>query len=78
MNSMADFVAHPQLTRADRWRDVDSPAGPIRALVPPVQIDDARPRMGAVPALGQHTDAILEELGFGAETIAAWRTEGTI
>lgn len=77
MNSMADFVAHPQLSARDRWRDVDSPGGPIRLLVPPVTIDDEPPRMGAVPALGQHTDAILRQLGFGS-AIAAWRAEGTI
>jgi len=78
MNSMADFVAHPQLTERDRWRQVESPGGPIRALVPPVIIDDEVPRMDAVPALGAHTDTILRELGFSTEAIAAWRTEGTI
>jgi formyl-CoA transferase len=78
MNSMADFVAHPQLAARGRWRDIDSPAGPIRALAPPVAMDDETPQMGAVPALGAHTDTILRELGFGAEAIAAWRAEGTI
>ena len=78
MNSMADFLAHPQLSARGRWRDVETPAGPIRMLVPPVRIDENDPQMGAVPALGEHTNAILEELGFSAETIAAWRTEGTI
>jgi len=78
MNSMADFLDHPQLSARERWRDVDSPGGPLRALVPPVGIQDAPPRMGAVPALGQHTDVILRELGFAAEAIAAWRAEGTI
>jgi crotonobetainyl-CoA:carnitine CoA-transferase CaiB-like acyl-CoA transferase len=78
MNSMADFVAHPQLAARGRWRDIDSPAGPIRALAPPVVMDDETPQMGAVPALGAHTDTILRELGFGAEAIAAWRAEGTI
>ena len=78
MNSMAAFVAHPQLSARGRWRDIDSPGGPIRVLVPPVAMDDEQPRMGAVPALGEHTDAILQELGFGAGAIAAWRAEGTI
>jgi formyl-CoA transferase len=78
MNSMTDFIAHPQLTARNRWRDVETPAGPIKALVPPVRIDDHDARMGAVPALGQHTDTILKELGFSAEAIAAWRAEGTI
>jgi formyl-CoA transferase len=78
MNSMIDFVAHPQLTERGRWRSIDSPGGPIRALVPPVTIDDEAPRMAAVPALGAHTDTILRELGFSADAIAGWRTEGTI
>ena len=78
MSTMAEFVAHPQLTARGRWRDIDTPAGPIRALLPPVSIDESDPVMGAVPALGEHTDAILAELGFSAKAIAAWREEGTI
>lgn len=78
MNSMGDFLAHPQLEERGRWHTVETPTGPIRALAPPVTIDDAPPRMDAVPALGQHTEAILSELGFGADVIAGWRKEGTI
>jgi formyl-CoA transferase len=78
MNTMADFVAHPQLSARGRWRDIETSSGPIKALVPPVTIDDEAPRMGAVPALGAHTEPILRELGFGAEAVAAWRAEGTI
>ncbi len=78
MKTMPAFIAHPQLTARRRWREIDSPAGRIRTLVPPVQIDDVEPRLDAVPALGAHTDAILGELGFDAEAISAWRAEGTI
>jgi len=78
MNSMPDFIAHPQLSARKRWRDVATPAGPIRALMPPVSIAGSDARMGAVPALGQHTDAILRELGYDEGRIAAWRAEGTI
>jgi crotonobetainyl-CoA:carnitine CoA-transferase CaiB-like acyl-CoA transferase len=78
MNSVAEFVAHPQHSARDRWREVDSPAGPLRALVPPLEIAGVSPVMGAIPALGQHTAAILGELGFGPETIDAWRREGAI
>jgi formyl-CoA transferase len=78
MRSMADFLAHPQLESRGRWRDVATPAGPIRALAPPVAIDDEPVGMRPVPALGQHTDAILSELGFGATEIDGWRREGTI
>jgi crotonobetainyl-CoA:carnitine CoA-transferase CaiB-like acyl-CoA transferase len=78
MSSMADFVAHPQLAARGRWREVASPAGTLRALAPPVQLDDVEPVMGPVPALGAHTDAILSELNFSRDQIAAWRREGTI
>jgi itaconate CoA-transferase len=78
MNDMAGFLAHPQLVERGRWRDVDSPAGRIRALAPPVQMDGVEPVMGAIPALGQHTQAILGELGFDQDTIGAWRKDGVI
>jgi crotonobetainyl-CoA:carnitine CoA-transferase CaiB-like acyl-CoA transferase len=78
MNSVAEFVDHPQLSARGCWREIDSPVGPLRALVPPVRMEDVEPVMGAVPSLGQHSDAILEELGFDAATIARWRKEGTI
>jgi len=78
MNSVAEFVAHPQLSSRRRWRDVPSPAGPIRALRPPVDIDGVEPAMGAIPALGAHTAAILSELGFVNEQIRTWRAEGAI
>ena len=57
------FAAHPQLRARHRWRDVDSPGGRIRALLPPVSVAGREPAMGAVPALGQHTAAIRAELG---------------
>jgi formyl-CoA transferase len=78
LRSIADFAAHPQLAARDRWREVASPGGPLRALVPPVEMTGFTPAMGAVPALGQHTDAILHELGFDHDAIAAWRQKGTI
>jgi itaconate CoA-transferase len=78
MNSVAEFVDHPQLSARGCWREIDSPVGLLRALVPPVRMEDVEPVMGAVPSLGQHSDAILEELGFDAATIARWRKEGTI
>jgi len=78
MNSVARFLEHPQLAARNRWRDIDSPAGPIATLLPPVHLDGVDPVMGAVPALGEHTAAILAELGFDSGTIAAWRQEGTV
>jgi itaconate CoA-transferase len=60
VNDMAGLWAHPQLAARNRWREVDTPAGPIAALLPPGQIEA---RMDPIPAIGAHTDAILAELG---------------
>lgn len=73
MNTVAEFAVHPQLTAPDRWREVSSEAGPLHALLPPVVMDDVDPVMGAVPALGAQTLAILEELAFDATQSRAGR-----
>ena len=78
MNSVGEFLDHPQLADREVWREIGSPAGPLRAMIPPVRMEGVEPAMGDVPALGQHTDAILAELGVAPDTIAAWRTEGAI
>jgi crotonobetainyl-CoA:carnitine CoA-transferase CaiB-like acyl-CoA transferase len=78
MNTVEEFLDHPQLAARNRWRMVDSPAGPIRALVPPFGLDDVEPRMGPIPAVGEHTNAILNELGYDASTVAAWRRDGIV
>lgn len=78
LNSVEEFIQHPQLAALGRWQKIDSPVGALRALIPPPNIEDVKPVMGAVPALGQHTDAILKELGFDAETIRAWKRNKTI
>ena len=78
MNSVEEFLDHPQLAARNCWRDIGSPAGPLRAMIPPVRMDGVEPAMGDVPALGQHTDVILEECGVTRDTIAAWRQEGAI
>jgi itaconate CoA-transferase len=63
LRTPAEFAAHPQLAARDRWRQVDTPAGQVRALLPPVTVPGREPAMGAVPAPGEHTEAILAELG---------------
>ena len=73
LNSVEEFLNHPQLQARDRWREVKSPVGPLRALIPPLTMEGVEPAMGDVPALGQHTDAVLKELGFDADTITTWR-----
>ena len=64
LNTMQEFWEHPQLKARDRWRSVDTPKGPIKALVPPVTMRGVEPRMDEIPAVGQQTRAILLELGF--------------
>lgn len=78
MNSVAQFADHPQLRARDRWREAPSSAGPLRALLPPATLDGAEPRMDAVPEVGEHTDAILAELGYAPDVVAAWRAAGVV
>jgi itaconate CoA-transferase len=78
MNTMAEVWAHPQLAARDRWRDVDTPHGAIPAPLPPGRHDRFDYAMGAVPALGAHTDAILAELGIGPQTIESLRAAHAI
>ena len=63
MNSMADLWAHPQLQARKRWTSVDSPVGPLPALLPPGLQSGFEYTMGPIPSVGQHNDKILQELG---------------
>ncbi|CAM5583568.1 CoA transferase [Streptomyces californicus] len=79
LNTVADVAAHPQLAARDRWREVGSPVGPLRALLPPITLPgSAEARMGAVPALGEHTDALLRALGMTDEQTSVLRRDGVI
>ena len=78
VNALHDVWVHPQLAARERWREVGTPLGTIPALLPPGLPSTAEPRMGPVPALGEHTDAILRELGYGSAQIDALRAAGTI
>jgi itaconate CoA-transferase len=64
LNDMQEFWNHPQLRARGRWASVGSPAGALDALKPPFNLDGMQPRMDPVPALGEHTRAILAELGY--------------
>lgn len=61
LRSMVDFAEHPQLAARDRWREIDSPVGPLLALRPPVTATSVDPVMGAIPSIGQHTEAVRRE-----------------
>lgn len=77
-NTPSEVVAHEHLKARDRWRTVETPKGPISALRPPPVISDFEQPMGAVPGLGQHTDALLRELGFDDAGIAGLRSDGAV
>ena len=78
MNDMASLWAHPQLQARARWRTVGTPAGAISALLPPGRNTAFDYRMDPVPAVGQHTEAILRELGRRDSDIAALRAAGVV
>ena len=78
LNGMRDLIDHPQLSERARWRDVDTAAGPVRAVLPPMTFTDVELPMGPVPALGEHTDAVLSELGLPDTAIAGLRTGGAV
>jgi len=78
MNDMAGLWTHPQLQARERWRQVGSPAGDIPALLPAGRQSAFDYRMDPVPAVGQHTDAILRSLGRGDDAIATLRAAGAV
>jgi itaconate CoA-transferase len=78
MNDMHDVWGHEQLKARQRWVDVDTPAGPVPALLPPGASSAQDVRMDAVPALGAHTETILASLGLTPDAIAALRAEKAI
>ncbi|MEA2623196.1 MAG: itaconate CoA-transferase [Chloroflexota bacterium] len=62
VNTVAGLVGHPQLTQRERWFEVDSEGGPVRALIPPFGIRGVPVRAGTIPSAGQHTDEVMDEL----------------
>ena len=78
MNEMAEVWRHPQLQARGRWTEIDTPVGKVPALLPAGMSAADDPRMDAVPALGQHTDAILAELGYGPAAVAALRAKEVV
>jgi len=78
MNDMHEVWQHPQLQARERWTQVATPVGSVPALLPPGKTSAYEPRMDAVPELGQHTAAILAELGWSEPAIAGLRREGAV
>ena len=78
VNDMHDVWKHPQLQARDRWTRIETPIGPIPALLPPGKTDAYAPRMDPVPGLGEHSEAILREFGWTASDVARLRQLGAI
>jgi itaconate CoA-transferase len=78
LNTMAEVWRHPQLAARGRRTEVGSPAGPLPTLKPPGLPDDAEARMDPIPALGEHSESILAELGYGADDVASLRASGAV
>lgn len=72
LNTMKDFFHHPQLKERDRWTKVQTPNGEIAALKPPATMKGVEAVMNSIPALGEHTEEILEEIGLKQEE---WQNE---
>jgi formyl-CoA transferase len=78
LNSVKAYLEHPVLSGRDRWRTVSTSNGPVRALLPPATLPGVPSRMDPVPALGEHTDAILAELGYTTEDVARLRQANAV
>ena len=78
LNDVLAVLEHPQLADADRWREVPSPAGPLRMLRPPVRMSGVEWSPSPIPAVGEHTDRILAELGWDEAGVDRLRREGAI
>jgi len=78
LNTPEEVWNHPQLVARNRWREVQTPAGAIPALLPAASYAGVEPRMDPVPAVGEHTDAILAGLGYSGAEIAALKAAAAV
>ncbi|MFI8089864.1 CaiB/BaiF CoA transferase family protein [Streptomyces sp. NPDC086080] len=78
VNDVDAFLGHPVLAARDRWREVAVPGATVEALLPPADLAGVPARMDPVPAVGEHTEAILTELGHGPEEIEVLRADSVI
>jgi crotonobetainyl-CoA:carnitine CoA-transferase CaiB-like acyl-CoA transferase len=78
LNSPTEMLDHPQLVERSRWREVGSPVGPVLGLLPPPESADWDWRLEPIPALGEHTEQVLAELGVGSAELAEMRAAGAI
>ncbi|MEU4166946.1 CaiB/BaiF CoA-transferase family protein [Streptomyces sp. NPDC026665] len=79
LRDVTEVAEHPQLAARNRWREVGSPVGPLRALLPPITLPGGEEaRMGSVPRLGEHTGVVLRALGMADADVAELRRDGVV
>ncbi|MYS48027.1 CoA transferase [Streptomyces sp. SID5998] len=78
VNDVREFIEHPVLAGRGRWQDVRIPGAVVPALRPPADLAGIEPRMEPVPAVGEHTDRVLAELGLSAARIEGLRADGVV
>jgi itaconate CoA-transferase len=66
---VAEVLEHPQLAARNRWREVESPVGPLQALMPAISVAGREPRMDPIPSVGQQTRSVLTELGYDDDAV---------
>src|SRR5262249_17242282 len=78
INTPDEVWEHQQMKSRDRWREMNSPVGLLATWLPPVTMPDFEARIDPVPALGEHTERILSELGYGSADIVAFGAAGVV
>jgi itaconate CoA-transferase len=78
INTPEEMWQHPQLKARNRWREMGSPVGPIPTLLPPATMPEFEARLDPVPAVGEHTDRILADIGCSKADIAELRAAAAV
>ena len=78
LRDVDDLGTHPQLVERGRWQQVESAVGPLPSLLPPLAMQPGDARLDPVPGLGEHTEAILAELGYDTAARERLRQDGVV
>jgi itaconate CoA-transferase len=78
LNTMQQFFEHPQLMKRNRWFDMETPAGPVKSLLPPGLRSKDEMKLTPIPEVGEQSEKILQELGWDDEKIKQLRNNQVI